>query len=65
MLFAWNFRISEFLIKKWEGQLDENNLTPELGGRWSNYLDIYQIYRDSYVCRSDISVWDCFMNSEY
>lgn len=42
-----------------------NDRRPELCDAWSDYKDIYQLYRECYVCSDDLEIWDHFMKPDH
>ena len=37
---------------------------PDLCNRWSDHEEIYEMYRERYVCRDDLDIWERFLSPE-
>ncbi len=61
----------QFCDAVWEYRPDTNlvyiyhdTITPELCGSWRPYTDIFTLYRDKYICREDLAVWQVYLSPE-
>ena len=56
----------------WEYHADTNQIyvhhdrtTPEVCGEWKDYEELYRLYREQYVYREDVEIWQQYMNPNH
>ncbi len=64
MIKAFCDALWEYNDKTDQVYIYHDNMTPHLCGQWMDYEEIYNLYVEQYVCRSDISIWKHFFASE-